>query len=257
MSPRSLRSWLRISEDLLLWWVLISCRVLSSRSTASRLPCRHTRRHGGGSCLTPLPLLGVPGPPSHRFVCQLLVQLQVAAVLVLHLLALVVVVDGQLLQRLQDLLHLVFSQVAVLLEAGQLVLQPLVVLATRQDFQQIFNGRDGTWKTRRSSSPFLQRFSSFSSFWIITLRLRFFSFSFSYFFFHSSAVSSRFTDTVFLMVLALKQNKRPSDVTKHCVDLVSASLYTDGEQQMMMVVRQFPPRESCRIRVILLSRYGT
>lgn len=37
------------------------------------------------------------------------------------------------------------------------------------------------------------------------------------------------------------------------VDLVSASLYTDGEQQMMIVVRQFPPRESCRIRVILLS----
>ena len=26
---------------------------------------------------------------------------------------------------------------------------------------------------------------------------------------------------------------------------------------MMMVVRQFPPRESCRIRVILLSLYGT
>ena len=41
------------------------------------------------------------------------------------------------------------------------------------------------------------------------------------------------------------------------VDLVSASLYTEGEQQMMMVVRQLPPRESCRMRVILLSRYGT
>lgn len=26
---------------------------------------------------------------------------------------------------------------------------------------------------------------------------------------------------------------------------------------MNMVVRQFPPRESCRMRVILLSRYGT
>jgi len=41
------------------------------------------------------------------------------------------------------------------------------------------------------------------------------------------------------------------------VDLVSASLKTEGEQQMTMVVLQFPPRESWRIRVILLSRYGT
>ena len=37
------------------------------------------------------------------------------------------------------------------------------------------------------------------------------------------------------------------------VDLVSASLKEDGEQQMTMVVRQFPPSESCRILVILLS----
>lgn len=41
------------------------------------------------------------------------------------------------------------------------------------------------------------------------------------------------------------------------MDLVSASLKTEGEQQMTMVVLQFPPRESWRIRVILLSRYGT
>lgn len=41
------------------------------------------------------------------------------------------------------------------------------------------------------------------------------------------------------------------------VDLVSASLKMDGEQQMTMVVLQFPPKESWRIRVILLSRYGT
>lgn len=38
------------------------------------------------------------------------------------------------------------------------------------------------------------------------------------------------------------------------VDLVSASLKEEGEQQITMVVRQFPPSESCRIRVILLSR---
>lgn len=41
------------------------------------------------------------------------------------------------------------------------------------------------------------------------------------------------------------------------VVLVSASLKEEGEQQMTMVVRQFPPRESCRILVILLSLYGT
>lgn len=57
------------------------------------------------------------------------------------------------------------------------------------------------------ASPFLQRFNSFSSFWIMTLRLRLLSFSFSYFFFHSSAVSSWLTDTVFLMVLALEPSK--------------------------------------------------
>lgn len=51
--------------------------------------------------------------------------------------------------------------------------------------------------------PFLQRLSSFSSRWMMTFRPLVFSFSFSYFFFHSSAVSSMFTETVFLMVLAL------------------------------------------------------
>lgn len=51
--------------------------------------------------------------------------------------------------------------------------------------------------------PSLQRFSSASSLWMVSFIDLFFSFSFSYFFFHCSAVSSRFTDTVFLMVLAL------------------------------------------------------
>uniref|UniRef100_A0A3B5KB55 Uncharacterized protein n=1 Tax=Takifugu rubripes TaxID=31033 RepID=A0A3B5KB55_TAKRU len=63
-----------------------------------------------------------------------------------------------------------------------------------------------------SSSPFLQRLSSFSSQVTVFLRVLFFSFSLSYFCFHCSAVSSMFTVTVFLMVFALK------------VDLVSASL---------------------------------
>lgn len=42
----------------------------------------------------------------------------------------------------------------------------------------------------------------------MTVRPRFLSFSFSYFFFHSSAVSSKFTDTVFLIVLALEYSKQ-------------------------------------------------
>lgn len=41
------------------------------------------------------------------------------------------------------------------------------------------------------------------------------------------------------------------------VDFVSDSLYDDGEQQITIVVLQFPPNESWRILVILLSRYGT
>uniref|UniRef100_A0A671VD35 Uncharacterized protein n=1 Tax=Sparus aurata TaxID=8175 RepID=A0A671VD35_SPAAU len=62
-----------------------------------------------------------------------------------------------------------------------------------------------------SVSPFLQRLSSASSLWMVSFIVLFFSFSFSYFLFHCSAVSSRLTEAVFLMVLAL-------------VDLVSASL---------------------------------
>uniref|UniRef100_A0A668UUK4 Uncharacterized protein n=1 Tax=Oreochromis aureus TaxID=47969 RepID=A0A668UUK4_OREAU len=53
------------------------------------------------------------------------------------------------------------------------------------------------------SSPFLQRFSSFSNHVMVFLRVLFFSFSRSYFCFHCSAVSSMFTVTVFLMVFAL------------------------------------------------------
>uniref|UniRef100_A0A8B9KV95 Transmembrane protein n=1 Tax=Astyanax mexicanus TaxID=7994 RepID=A0A8B9KV95_ASTMX len=55
----------------------------------------------------------------------------------------------------------------------------------------------------RRASPLRQRFSSASSLWMLSFRLLFFSFSFSYFLFHCSAVSSRFTEAVFLMVLAL------------------------------------------------------
>uniref|UniRef100_A0A8C5NKB3 Uncharacterized protein n=1 Tax=Junco hyemalis TaxID=40217 RepID=A0A8C5NKB3_JUNHY len=52
-------------------------------------------------------------------------------------------------------------------------------------------------------SPLRQRLSSASSRARLSLSALFFSFSFSNFFFHCSAVSSRFTEAVFLMVLAL------------------------------------------------------
>uniref|UniRef100_A0A673A9A5 Uncharacterized protein n=1 Tax=Sphaeramia orbicularis TaxID=375764 RepID=A0A673A9A5_9TELE len=57
---------------------------------------------------------------------------------------------------------------------------------------------------KQTVSPFLQRFSSFSSQVMVFLRVLFFSFSLSYFCFHCSAVSSMFTVTVFLMVFALR-----------------------------------------------------
>ena len=43
---------------------------------------------------------------------------------------------------------------------------------------------------------------------------------------------------------------------KSSVDLVSDSLYEAGDEQMTMTVRAFPPRDSCKILVSLLSRYG-
>lgn len=66
------------------------------------------------------------------------------------------------------------------------------------------------------SSPFLHLLSSISRCWITFFKVLFFSFSFSYFFFHSSAVSSRFTETVFLMVLALGLKTRGTDGKHGC-----------------------------------------
>lgn len=135
------------------------------------------------------------------------------------------------------------------------------------------------------SLPFRHLLSSFSSRWMMIFRPLVFSFSFSYFFFHSSAVSSMFTETVFLIVLALCEREYGgnylhmhifvANLQQHWisdflnfrrnilkwlhlwpnmrVDLVSASLNTEGEQQITIVVLQFPPKESCRILVILLS----
>uniref|UniRef100_A0A3Q3MM77 Uncharacterized protein n=1 Tax=Mastacembelus armatus TaxID=205130 RepID=A0A3Q3MM77_9TELE len=74
--------------------------------------------------------------------------------------------------------------------------------------------------TPSENSPFLQRLSSVSSFWMVSFRVLFFSFSFSYFLFHCSAVSSRLMEAVFLMVLAICFYRCPNIR----VDLVSASL---------------------------------
>uniref|UniRef100_A0A4W4G111 Uncharacterized protein n=1 Tax=Electrophorus electricus TaxID=8005 RepID=A0A4W4G111_ELEEL len=54
------------------------------------------------------------------------------------------------------------------------------------------------------NSPLRQRFSSASSLCIVSRNTLFFSFSFSYFLFHCSAVSSRFIEAEFLIVLALR-----------------------------------------------------
>lgn len=60
--------------------------------------------------------------------CELLIELLIAVVLVLHLLAFVVIVDGELLQRLQNFLHLLFGGVIVPLQSQEFLLQTLVVL---------------------------------------------------------------------------------------------------------------------------------
>jgi len=43
---------------------------------------------------------------------------------------------------------------------------------------------------------------------------------------------------------------------KSKVDFVSDSLKDAGEQQIIIVVRAFPPNDSCNIRVSFESRYG-
>jgi hypothetical protein len=67
-------------------------------------------------------------------------------------------------------------------------------------------------------------------------------------FFNSAGDNSAFTRAEFLMDLAR--------IPKRRVPNVSASLYEEGEQLMMRVVLELPPRDSCRIRVNLESLYG-
>lgn len=57
------------------------------------------------------------------------------------------------------------------------------------------------------SLPLRQRPSSASNLAIVSFKTLFFSFSFSNFFFHCSAVNSKLTEAVFLIVLALHQRR--------------------------------------------------
>jgi len=66
-------------------------------------------------------------------VLQVVDQLHVVVVALLHLLALLVVVDGQLLQRLQHLLHLVLRRLVLRLQTVQLRLEVLVISAGRAE----------------------------------------------------------------------------------------------------------------------------
>lgn len=65
----------------------------------------------------------------YRFLAQLLANGLKFLGLVLHLLTLLVVVDGQLLQSLQHLLNLLLGGLVLCLEAVQLSLQVLVIAA--------------------------------------------------------------------------------------------------------------------------------
>uniref|UniRef100_A0A8C7QYN3 Uncharacterized protein n=1 Tax=Oncorhynchus mykiss TaxID=8022 RepID=A0A8C7QYN3_ONCMY len=63
------------------------------------------------------------------------------------------------------------------------------------------------------ASPFIHLLSSDSSLCTVSFIILFFSFSFSYFFFHCSAVSSRFTDAVFLIPFMFEPIVPPDLVT--------------------------------------------
>lgn len=64
---------------------------------------------------------------SHRFLGQLIRQLLIRPGLVLHFLGLLVVVDGQLLQGLQNFLHFIFGCLIFNLQTCQLLLDLLIV----------------------------------------------------------------------------------------------------------------------------------
>lgn len=67
--------------------------------------------------------------PSHRFLVKLLTDGLKLLGLILHLLALLIIVDSELLQSLQNFLHLVFGGLVLCLQAVQFCLQVLMVTA--------------------------------------------------------------------------------------------------------------------------------
>uniref|UniRef100_A0A8C4HEE6 Uncharacterized protein n=1 Tax=Dicentrarchus labrax TaxID=13489 RepID=A0A8C4HEE6_DICLA len=119
--------------------------------------------------------------------------------------------------------HGLFDAVHLLLVA--LAVAGGVLLGLLQSRLQGLDPLSRSTKTLYTSSPFLQRFSSFSSQVTVFLKVLFFSFSLSYFCFHCSAVSSMFTVTVFLMVFKLFSFYWPTNLCPNMrVDLVSHSL---------------------------------
>ena len=74
-------------------------------------------------------MLGRHLSPAYRFLVKLLTDGLKLLGFILHLLALLVVVDGQLLQSLEHLLHLVLGGLVLCLQAVQLSLEVLVIAA--------------------------------------------------------------------------------------------------------------------------------
>lgn len=68
---------------------------------------------------------------AHRFLAELLADGLKLLGFILHLLALLVIVDGQLLQSLQHLLHLLLGGFVFSLQAVQLCLEVLVIATGR------------------------------------------------------------------------------------------------------------------------------
>uniref|UniRef100_A0A8C3QRZ1 Uncharacterized protein n=1 Tax=Cyanoderma ruficeps TaxID=181631 RepID=A0A8C3QRZ1_9PASS len=105
---------------------------------------------------------------------------------------------------------------AVVVQGGLLGGPPLALTRALARVPTGAGGDGGAWRgppqVSGCPSPLLQRLSSASSRASVSRRALFFSFSFSNFFFHCSAVSSRFTDAV------------PHLCPNMSVDLVSASL---------------------------------
>lgn len=64
---------------------------------------------------------------SYTFLCQLIRQLLVSPGFVLHFLGFLVIIDGQLFQGLQHLLHFILGRLILDLQPGQLLLDLLVI----------------------------------------------------------------------------------------------------------------------------------